>query len=50
MRDMQRELHVSFVFSSHDPKVMAEADDAVLIRDGRIEDIVRGALAAENKQ
>ena len=41
MRAMQREHHVSFVFSSHDPKVMAEADDAVLIRDGRIEDIVR---------
>jgi len=45
MREMQRELQVSFVFSSHDAKVMAEADDAVLIRDGRIEDIVRGALA-----
>jgi putative ABC transport system ATP-binding protein len=41
MRAMQRELHVSFVFSSHDPKVMAEADDAVMIRDGRIENIVR---------
>ena len=43
MRAMQRELHVSFVFSSHDPKVMAEADDAVMIRDGRIENIVRRA-------
>ena len=41
MRQMQRELHVSFVFSSHDPKVMAEADDAVMIRDGRIEKIER---------
>jgi putative ABC transport system ATP-binding protein len=41
MRDMQRQHHVSFVFSSHDPKVMAEADDAVLIRDGRIEKIER---------
>ena len=47
MRDMQREHHVSFVFSSHDPKVMAEADDAVMIRDGRIENIVRRALPAE---
>ncbi len=47
MREMQRELHVSFVFSSHDPKVMAEADDAVLIRDGRIEDIVRRPLQEE---
>lgn len=36
MRKMQREHHVSFVFSSHDPHVMAEADDAVSIRDGRI--------------
>jgi len=41
MREMQRELHVSFVFSSHDPKVLAEADDAVMIRDGRIEKIER---------
>lgn len=36
MRQMQREHKVSFVFSSHDPQVMAEADDAVIIRDGRI--------------
>ena len=36
MRSMQREHKVSFVFSSHDPRVLAEADDAVMIRDGRI--------------
>jgi putative ABC transport system ATP-binding protein len=36
MRKMQREHNVSFVFSSHDPQVLAEADDAVMIRDGRI--------------
>ncbi|MCB5194725.1 ABC transporter ATP-binding protein [Deefgea salmonis] len=36
MRQMQRELAVSFIFSSHDPQVLAAADDAVLIRDGRI--------------
>ncbi len=41
MRDMQREHHVSFVFSSHDPDVLAAADDAVMIRDGRIEKIER---------
>jgi len=41
MREMQREHHVSFVFSSHDPKILAEADDAVMIRDGRIEKIER---------
>jgi putative ABC transport system ATP-binding protein len=47
MRDMQREHHVSFVFSSHDPKVLAEADDAVMIRDGRIEKIERRELQQE---
>jgi putative ABC transport system ATP-binding protein len=36
MRKMQQQHKVSFVFSSHDPKVLAEADDAVFIRDGRI--------------
>jgi putative ABC transport system ATP-binding protein len=41
MRKMQREHHVSFVFSSHDPQVQAEADDAVFIRDGRITGIER---------
>jgi putative ABC transport system ATP-binding protein len=41
MRDMQREHHVSFVFSSHDPDVLAAADDAVIIRDGQIEKIER---------
>ena len=41
MRAMQREHHVSFVFSSHDPNVLAAADDAVLIRDGRIDRIER---------
>ncbi|HEY6862353.1 MAG TPA: ABC transporter ATP-binding protein [Burkholderiales bacterium] len=41
MRDMQREQHVSFVFSSHDPKVLAAADDAIVIRDGRIEKVER---------
>lgn len=41
MRKMQREHHVSFVFSSHDPQVLAEADDAIFIRDGRITGIER---------
>jgi putative ABC transport system ATP-binding protein len=43
MRRMQQERQVSFVFSSHDPKVLKEADDAVHIRDGRITEIVRRA-------
>ncbi|WP_293936668.1 ABC transporter ATP-binding protein [Iodobacter sp.] len=44
MRHMQREHQVSFVFSSHDPQVLAEADDAVFIRDGRILSIERREL------
>jgi putative ABC transport system ATP-binding protein len=36
MRKMQREYAATFVFSSHDPKVLLEADDAVLLKDGRI--------------
>jgi putative ABC transport system ATP-binding protein len=36
MRRMQQQHHVSFIFSSHDPKVLEAADDVVQIRDGRI--------------
>lgn len=36
MRTMQRERGASFVISSHDPQILAEADDAVKIRDGHI--------------
>jgi putative ABC transport system ATP-binding protein len=36
MRRLQREQSVAFVFSSHDPAVMAAADDAVTLRDGHI--------------
>ncbi|MEO7337869.1 MAG: ABC transporter ATP-binding protein [Caldimonas sp.] len=41
MRAMQKEQNVSFVFSSHDPKVLAAADDAVHIQDGRIVSVTR---------
>lgn len=41
MRKMQREFQVSFIFSSHDPQVLAEADDTVFLHDGRIVSIVR---------
>ncbi|TJZ78862.1 ABC transporter ATP-binding protein [Chitiniphilus eburneus] len=41
MRRIQREQHATFVFSSHDPAVLAEADDAVHIRDGAITAIER---------
>jgi putative ABC transport system ATP-binding protein len=41
MRRMQQQHRVSFVFSSHDPKVLDEADDAVHISDGRIVSVER---------
>jgi putative ABC transport system ATP-binding protein len=48
MRQMQREHNVSFVFSSHDPNVIAAADDVILIKDGRINGIERrNAIAGE---
>ncbi|MFA7281670.1 MAG: ABC transporter ATP-binding protein [Sterolibacterium sp.] len=47
MRKMQREHHVSFVFSSHDPQIQAEADDAIFIRDGCITSVERRDSAAE---
>lgn len=47
MRQMQREHHASFVFSSHDPQVLAAADDTVVIRDGRISAIARHAEATQ---
>jgi putative ABC transport system ATP-binding protein len=37
MRQMQREYAVSVVVCSHDPKVIAAADDTVTIQDGLIE-------------
>ena len=37
MRQMQREYAVSVVVCSHDPKVIAAADDTITIQDGRIE-------------
>ncbi|UXY16608.1 ABC transporter ATP-binding protein [Chitiniphilus purpureus] len=41
MRQMQREHRISFVFSSHDPQVLAAADDAVHLRDGAITHVER---------
>lgn len=48
MRKMQREHQVSFVFSSHDPQVQAEADDAIFIRDGRITETKHQAVAVKS--
>jgi putative ABC transport system ATP-binding protein len=47
MRKMQREHHVAFVFSSHDPQVHAAADDTVFIVDGRITQVRRARAQAE---
>jgi len=49
MRSMQQRQHVSFVFSSHDPKVLEAADDAVHIQDGRITSIERRLALAEQR-
>ncbi len=45
MRNMQRQHKVAFIFSSHDPQVLAAADDAVHIRDGRIVRATRAPVA-----
>lgn len=41
MRKLQKERQTSFVISSHDPRVMAEADDSIMISDGKIAQIKR---------
>ncbi|MDR2155153.1 MAG: ABC transporter ATP-binding protein [Burkholderiaceae bacterium] len=38
MRDMQQREKTTFIFSSHDPYVISQADDAVHVHDGRIVD------------
>lgn len=48
MRSLQRQQQVSFIFSSHDPKVLEAADDVVHIHDGRITSVERRpAIAGE---
>lgn len=49
MREMQKRHKVSFIFSSHDPKVLDAADDAVHIQDGRITSIERRLALAESR-
>lgn len=43
MRQLQREEKVSFIISSHDQRVLQEADDSIFISDGKIAEIRRGA-------
>lgn len=49
MREMQKRHKVSFIFSSHDPKVLDAADDAVHIQDGRITSVERRLAMAESR-
>lgn len=49
MRDLQQRHKVSFIFSSHDPKVLEAADDAVHIHDGRITSVERRLAMAESR-
>lgn len=49
MRKLQKQQHVSFIFSSHDPKVLEAADDAVHIQDGRITSVERRLQMAEKR-
>ncbi len=41
LRKIQKQHKVSVIFSSHDPKILAEADDIVSINDGRVVSIER---------
>jgi putative ABC transport system ATP-binding protein len=41
MRSMQREYETSFVLSSHDPQVLAQADEIVRLHDGRVVSVER---------
>ena len=41
MRRMQKQYHVSFVFSSHDRDVIRAADDTIFLKDGTIHSIRR---------
>ena len=47
MRHMQQEMQTSFIFSSHDPKVLDEADDVIHIQDGRITSTERRTAPSE---
>jgi putative ABC transport system ATP-binding protein len=44
MRRMQREQQVSIVICSHDPQVIAAADDIIVIRDGCVESVQRSGV------
>ncbi|PLX98816.1 MAG: macrolide ABC transporter ATP-binding protein [Desulfuromonas sp.] len=41
MRELNREKGTTFLFSSHDPMVIAHAERVIRLRDGRLEDDIR---------
>jgi putative ABC transport system ATP-binding protein len=41
MRSIQRATGCTFIFSSHDPKLIADADQQVLLRDGAVIDMIK---------
>lgn len=43
MRTMQQRYQISFLFSSHDRKVIRAADDTVYLKDGTIRSIKRAS-------
>jgi putative ABC transport system ATP-binding protein len=45
MKDLNKQQGTTFIFSTHDPKVMAHADAVVRIEDGRVKDRVSAAEA-----
>jgi putative ABC transport system ATP-binding protein len=46
MRRMQREQQVSIVICSHDPQVIAAADDTIVIRDGCVASVNRSGVTS----
>ncbi len=36
MKRLNRERHVTFIFSSHDPEVLRAADRVMFLRDGKV--------------
>ncbi|HEX7927550.1 MAG TPA: hypothetical protein VF678_08165 [bacterium] len=45
MRKMQTDLKTTFIFSTHDPHLMAHAEQTFLIRDGELVQSKAGALS-----
>jgi putative ABC transport system ATP-binding protein len=44
MRQVQRESRTTFIFATHDPQLMAHADETFVIRDGALVEHRKGAV------